>query len=165
MQAQPGTMDSSSTGSPASMNASTTDSALGAGGVGTGGVFVRGPGTIGPTVSSGQSPFSNYHPTAGRFGTADPMHAFGGGGLGFGNGFGGFEDPFPQRLPSGTYTRTYDHSAVTSPTNLGVSRSALARLQAMEGLQQHSEDVGLRVLFQVLEHLAGTFMMLRVVAG
>ena len=115
MQAQPGTMDGSSTGSPVSMNASTTDSALGAGGIGNGGVYARGPGTIGPTVASGQTPFSNYHPTPGRFGTADPMHAFGGGGLGFGNGFGGFEDVFPQRLPSGTYTRTYDHSAVTSP--------------------------------------------------
>jgi len=115
MQARPGTVDSSSAGSSASVNASTTDSALGGGGVGNGGVFVRGPGTIGSAVSSGQSPFSNYHPTAGRFSTGDPMHVFGSGGLVFGNGFGGFEDPLAQRLPSGPYTRTYDHSAVTSP--------------------------------------------------
>lgn len=118
IQAQPGAMDGSSTSSPVSMNASTTDSAPGAGGIGNGGVFIRGPGTIGPSVSTGQTSFSSYHPTAGRFGTADPMHAFGGGGLGFGNGFGGFEDVFPQRLPSSTYTRTYDHSAVTSPHQL-----------------------------------------------
>ncbi len=108
-------MGGSCTSSPASINASTTDSALGVGGIGNGGVFVRGPGTIGPNVSSGQTPFPNYHPTAGRFGTTDPMHAFGGGGLGFGNGFSVFEDAFAQRLPSGTYARTYDHSAVTSP--------------------------------------------------
>lgn len=112
MQAQPGIMGGSSTSSPASMNASTTDSALGVGGIGNGGVFVRGPGTIGPTVSPGQIPFSNYHPTAGRFGTAEQMQAFN---VGFGNGFGGFEDAFAPRLPSGTYARTYDHSAVTSP--------------------------------------------------
>ena len=115
MQAQSGMMGGSSTSSPASINASTTDSALGVGGVGNAGVFVRGPGTIGPTVSSGQTPFSNYHPTANRFGTADQIQTFGGGGLGFGNGFGGFEDAYAQRLPSGTYARTYDHSAVTSP--------------------------------------------------
>ena len=114
VQAHPGTVDGSSTGSPASINVS-TDSVLGAGGIGNGGVFVRGPGTIGSTVSSNQSPFSNYHPTASRFGTADPMHAFGGGGLGFGNGFGGFEDALAHRVSSGSYTRNYDHSAVTSP--------------------------------------------------
>ena len=118
MQARPGTVDSSPAGSPASVNASTTDSVLGGGGMGNGGGFVRGPGAIGPAVSSGLSPFSNYHPAAGRFGTADPIHAFSGNGLGFGNGFGGFEDPLVQRLPSGTYTRTYDHSAVTSPLQL-----------------------------------------------
>ena len=114
VQARSGTVDGSSAGSPASMNASTTDSALGGGVTGNGGIFMRGAGTIGSTVSSAQSPFSNYDPTAGRFNTADPMHAFGGSGLGFGNGFSGFEDPLAQRLPSGTYTRTYDHSAVTS---------------------------------------------------
>ena len=112
MQAQPGIMGGSSTSSPASVNASTTESALG---IGNGGIFGRGPGTIGSNVPSGQTPFPNYHPTTGRFGTADPMHAFGGGGLGFGNGFGGFEEAFAPRLPSGTYARTYDHSAVTSP--------------------------------------------------
>jgi len=115
MQARPVTVDNSSAGSPASVNASTTDSVLGGGGMGNGGVFVRGSGAIGSAVSSGQSPFSNYHPAAGRFGTADPIHAFGGNGFGFGNGFGAFEDPLVQRLPSGIYTRTYDHSAVTSP--------------------------------------------------
>jgi hypothetical protein len=115
MQARPGTMEGSSAGSPASINASTSDSALGGVGMGSGGIFVRGSGAIGSTVSSGQAGFSNYHPSPGRFGAADPMHTFGGGGLGFGNGFGGFEDPVVQRLASGTYTRTYDHSAVTSP--------------------------------------------------
>ena len=118
IQARSGTVDNSSAGSPASVNASTTDSILGGGGMANGGVFVRGPGAIGSAVSSGQSPFSNYHPAAGRFGTADPIHAFSGNGLGYGNGFSGFEDPLVQRLPSGTYARTYDHSAITSPHQL-----------------------------------------------